>query len=207
MSVKFATAVFLAAAITSSPAFACKGPTVIYQDNFQSADPAWSAPFGGTPVISGGQAQVTAQPGDFNVYVYEGTFVDSGDYCVTVTGPTLSDPTSALGGVAFGFDNNGDFYAFLVREDGQATVYRNQNGGWLTPVAMRAAPALKTGTASNTLRVTWKGTTASAFINDQPFINFTIQAFKNSMIALYAEADGNAPATYSFSNLNVTTVP
>jgi hypothetical protein len=35
------TAALVALAVASDPAFACMGLTVIYQDDFQSADPAW----------------------------------------------------------------------------------------------------------------------------------------------------------------------
>lgn len=213
MSLKLAASVLAAVAATSAPALACMGPTVIFQDNFQTENPAWSAPFGGT-AISGGKAQVTPPPGgNLAFMVYEGEFIDSGDLCVDMVAPTLQDPTSALGGVVFGFNNSAfAFYTFLAREDGQAQIALDQNGAWLNPVSMRAAPALKNGAnVTNTLRVTWKGNSVSTYVNGQPFVPFTIpQAFQNVLIGLYAENDaatGTAPFTYQFSNLKVTNVP
>ena len=211
MSLKVATAALVAMAVTSGPALACMGPTVIFQDTFQTADPAWSAL--NTPTaISGGHAQVTAPTnGEYSDLRYEGMFMTTGDYCVNMLSPTVQDPTTALAGIMFGASGSG-FYVFLVEEDGQAEISLSENGGWLNPVSMRAAPALKTGgNVTNTLRVTFKGNSASAYINGQPFITFNIpQAFQNTMIGFYAENDaasGSPPITYTFSNLKVTNVP
>jgi hypothetical protein len=210
MSLKFAAGVIAAMAIGASPAFACKGPTTLLLDNFQTVDPAWALSDG--LAISGGNATVTATAGGtLNYLNYEGQFFDTADVCVNMVSPTVSDPTTALGGIMFGL-NNGGYWLFLVEEDGKAQIVRNQNGGWLTPVTMRAAPSLKTGAnVSNTLRLTYKGTSGSAYINDTLFVTFTIpQAFQNTQIGLYAENDaatGGAAITYTFSNLDITNVP
>ena len=209
MPLRLATAVLLAVAVTSGPAFACKGPTLIFADNFQSADPAWH----GELAVSGGHANVAAIPNQFAGAFYGGEFIDSGDYCVNMVGPTLQDQTAIRGGMVFGFTDVENFYAFLAEEDGKATVIRKLNGQPpLSPVAMRAAPALKTGAnVTNTLRITWDGTSASAYINDQPFITFNLpQALQNTMIGLDVENDtasGSSPIAYTFSNLKVTNVP
>ena len=206
MSIKFVTAVLVAVAVASGPALACKGPTLIFSDNFQSVDPAWVQQFGKL-TIGGGKAQLSSEPGKYANADYEGSFVNSGDACVDVTAPTVKDPTTILAGIMFGFTDYSNFYAFVLRGDGQASVVRLQNGGWLTPVPVRAAPGAKTGAnAVNTLRVTWNGTSgaAAAYVNDQSFINFKIQPFTNGTFGLYAEPEGN---TYQFSNAKVTNAP
>jgi len=210
MNFKFAASIVAAMAIGSSPAFACKGPTTLLADNFQTVDPAWG--LGDGLAISGGKATVTINAGGtLNYMNYEGQFFDTADVCVDMVGPSVSDQTTALGGIMFGLTNSG-YYLFLVEEDGKAEIARNQNGGWLTPVTMRAAPSLKTGAnVTNTLRITYKGNSASAYINDTLFITFNLpQAFQNTQIALYGENDAQsgAPAiNYTFSNLNITNIP
>jgi hypothetical protein len=139
-------------------------------------------------------------------------FVDSGDACVDVLSPTVAAPVQAAAGLIFGADQTGNFYVFAVEEDGQAAVLQNQNGTWVYPVAWRAAPALTSGgNVTNTLRVTWKGTSASAYINGQPFVTFDIPASKNTTFGIWCEGDpGTNPtagAIYQFSNLKVTNVP
>jgi hypothetical protein len=211
MSLKFTTGLVAVLALCSGPALACKGPTTIFSDNFQTLDPAWSAAVG-DPTVSGGHAQLSAQSGGYlNFLAYEGAFIDTGDFCVDVVAPTLQDTTTGEGGIMFGLDSGGNFYAFVVEEDGKARITRYQNGGWLTPVSERAAPSLKTGpSVTNTLRVTWKGTSASAYINDTLFVTFAVPAFQNTMIGLYMENDtaaGGPTIVYQFANLDITNVP
>ena len=203
MLLRTVTAVLVAIAATCGSALACKGPTLLFSDDFQTADPAWIL-WAGSMSISGGSAQLTSNPGTYANIAYAGTFVDSGDACVDMVAATAKDPTSTIGGIMFGGTDDNNFYALVTRPDGQAAIIRQQNGGWLLPVPMRAAPAVKTGAATNTLRVTWKGTDATAYINDQQFIAFKIQPFKNGMIGLYAEPEGNS---YKFSNLKITNAP
>jgi hypothetical protein len=69
-------------------------------------------------------------------------------------------------GLVFRYTDFGNFYVFLVQGGGQASIVRRQNSGWLVPVPNKASPSFKTG-ATNTLRVTWKGTDGAAYINDQ----------------------------------------
>jgi hypothetical protein len=205
MSLKLASAVLVAAAVTSGPAFACKGPTTLYADSFKTLDPAWA---GTDLAVSNGSAHLTVQSDYSSWSWYAGSFIDSGDYCIDMVAPKLPDPSGGDGGIIFGM-TNGDFYAFMLRADGQAAVNRWLNGAWLTPVSIRPAPGVKTApNATNTLRVTFKGNSASAYVNDQLFITFNIpQPFQNSLIGLIAEDDVSGPITYQFSNLKITNVP
>jgi hypothetical protein len=205
MSLRLVSAVLVAVAAVSGPALACKGPTLIFSDDFKTADPSWVQD-AGTLTISGGKAQLTAQPGNYANTDYEGFFVNSGDACVDVVAPTVKDPTmGGVGGIMFGFTGGSDFYAFVMRQDGNAGIFRLQSGGWLTPVPLRAAQGVKTGAGVvNTMRVTWKGTDGAAYINDQLFTNFKIQPFTNGTFGLYSEPEGNV---YQFSNVKVTNVP
>ncbi len=206
MPVRLATAVLVAVAVTSGPTFACKGPTVIFQDNFQTLDPGW---YGGL-AAAGGHGSLTAAAGELNFAFYGGKIIDSGDVCVDmVSPPNLKDASDAHGGIMFGFTDFANYYAFVATEDGEASVLGAHNGASLTPVVTRPAPQLKRGAnVSNALRVTWKGTNVSTYINDQPFITFTLHySFKNSFIGLYGSNDESAATTFQFGTLKVTNVP
>jgi hypothetical protein len=203
------SAALVALAILGSPALACMGPNVLFADNFQTADPGWH----GEIAVANGNANVT-YPGQFNLGVafYGAKFIDSGDACVDMVGPVSNpnnSPTNGMrGGIIFGFTDIDNFYVFQAGNDGKALVFELQNGGYLTPVAPRAAPSFQTGAnATNNLRITWKGASASAYINNQPFITFKINALQNSMIGFWAANDGDTPVVYKFNNLKVTDVP
>lgn len=213
MSLKFASAVLVAAAaVVSSPAFACMGPTVLYTDNFQQPNSNWAGP-PGTLVIGGGYAQVTPPQGDWSIAGYTGSSFDSADMCVDVLSPTTTDQGSAVGGLVFGLNATAsaiDYYSLQIEEDGYATVALWQNNAWTNPVSWRAAPTVKTGpNATNTLRVTWKGSSATGYINGQLFGTFNIQALSSSLIGVFAQGDASptAGATWKFTNLKITNVP
>jgi hypothetical protein len=206
MSLKLMSAVLIALAAACGPALACKGPTLLFSDNFQTVDPAWNSQFG-TLNIGGGKVQMSSDAGNIALVLYQGAFFDSGDACVDITATGVTDPTMVRGGIVFGATDSSNFYIFMLQANGQATIERMQNGGWLTPVPTRAAPGAKAGVAAvNTLRLTWKGTDASAYVNDQLFINFKIQPFTNGMFGFEAEGDVSG-YNVSFSNVKITNAP
>jgi hypothetical protein len=205
MSPKFATAVFLAMGVTAAPAYACtmtQGSQVISPPTFQNADPAWSAINNGTFTIGGGTAKVTVPAQQWGGVAYGGAFVDTGDVCVDLVLP--ADP-NAGGGIVFS-DTNAGIYMFEIWGSGEADVAEWTPEGWLNPVAEVASSLVKTGAnASNDLRITWNGSSASAYINGQLFQTFPLAALQGSKIGVEVESGSN-PATVQFSNLSVTQI-
>jgi len=224
---------FLVAVIVSGPAVACTGPGVIFEDNFQSANPAWDSGPSAIPItpavpilsIASGQAKLTPPPGSFALAVYDAQFFPDDrnpnfDACVDISGPQVADASQAAAGIVFGQSAAG-FYVFAMEEDGQAAVaqFQQQPFGWSYPVPWRPAASLKTGAnASNTLRVTLSpnGTPGKAavsysavvYINGSEFAALTLPSFQGGKLGLWDEGDPGANpvtgATWSFSNLRVT---
>jgi hypothetical protein len=216
MLLKFASALLVVAAVTSVHASACTGPTILYSDNFQQPNAAWQTFQGSTLGISGGFLQLTPPKGNSTAALYTGGYLDSADACVDVTTPAaLADPNGGVTGVVFGYNiQGGDHFAFVMTAGGSIGVlhfFRGQEGqaiNALTPFA--AAPAIKAGpNATNTLRVTWKGTAGIAYANGQQVATFTIPIFQNTLFGFYAQGDASktAAATWQFTNVKVTNVP
>jgi hypothetical protein len=223
---RLAIAAVLTLAVSAGPALACKGSTVILQDNFQSAEPDWH----GTVSTGGGHATVTSTPFyDGNNFVsatfggafYGGKHIDSGDACVDMVAPPVADPTTAAAGIMFGFTDIFSYWIFYAREDGEAAIFHvlpfEENGGGeatLTPVTFQPSSALKRGAGvTNTLRVSWNGKVGATYINDQPFWTFAIpQPFKNTFVGFHVgpgfsstySPQAAVPMSYQFSNLKIT---
>jgi hypothetical protein len=205
MSLRLVTAVLVALAAASSPALACKGASLMFTDDFKTEDPAWQ-PYGDwiSFSISGGKAQLKSRPGSYALATYQGFFLDSADTCVDVIAPDVKDPATVCAGLMFGGVGN-DFYVFFVRPNGHGAVYRNQNGGWLTPVPDKVADGAKTGPGvSNTLRVTWKNLAAQLYVNDKPFANTKTLPISNGKFGLYAEPEAGVA---QFANMKITAAP
>ncbi len=214
MSVKLVTgalagAIF-AVAVAASPALACKGATVLLQDDFTELDPAWDKVFGDFDV-SGGKMVGKTEPGKIGLLVYGGSFFPGADACVDITAPTVRNPSAIQAGLGFWAGDSSYFMA--IRPDGTAAVHRLTSDGWLHPVPSRKFDGIKSGpNAVNSLRVVWnapppRGSTAAPdptvqfFINERPFIKFKAIPNSNRQLELYVESEG---AAYQFSKLVVT---
>jgi hypothetical protein len=225
------SAIVLGLAVMSGPALACMGPTVIYQDNFQTANPAWDTSPSGIPItpsvpilsIAGGQAKLTPPPGNFAVAIYDSQFFPSSqfpsfDACVDITSPSVSDTGQAAAGIVFGQINGSGFYVFAMEEDGQVAVaqLQLQPYGWSYLVPWQAAPNLKTGAnVSNTLRVTIApaggtatGNSGTVYVNGVKIATLPLPAMQGTKLGLWGEGDPGvnsvSGATWAFSNLKIT---
>jgi hypothetical protein len=219
MLLKVAALFLVAAALGASPAGACMGPNVLVSDNFQSLDPAWTLDPrldnpGTTFSVAKGYALLTALVGDYAAASYESAFFDSADACVEVISPAVADASQAAAGIMFGESQAGDFYVFAVEEDGKAAIlhYQSETQVWDSPLPWRAVPGLKTGAnVTTTLRVTWSGTSVTAFINGAQLATVQTPQFQNTMLGIWCEGDPGTNAmmgtTYQFANFKVTNVP
>jgi hypothetical protein len=223
-------AIVLGLAVTSGPALACMGPTVIFQDNFQTANPAWDTSPSGIPItpsvpilsIGGGQAKLTPPPGDFAAAVYDSQFFPNSqfpnfDACVDITSPSVADASQAAAGIVFGQTASG-FFVFAMEEDGQVAVaqLQQQPYGWSYLVPWQAAPNLKTGAnASNTLRVTVgpvggaaTGNGGTVYVNGVKFATLALPSIQGAKLGIWGEGDPGvnsiSGATWAFSNLKIT---
>jgi hypothetical protein len=224
-------AIVLVLAVMSGPALACMGPTVIFQDNFQTANPAWDTSPSGIPIttsvpilsIAGGQAKLTPPPGAFAVAVYDSQFFPSSkfpsfDACVDITSPSVADPSQAAAGIVFGETAGPGFFVFAMEEDGQVAVaqLQQQPYGWSYLVPWQAAVNLKTGAnASNTLRVTIgpaggtaTGNSGTAYVNGVKIATLALPSIQGAKLGLWGEGDPGmnsvSGATWTFSNLKIT---
>jgi hypothetical protein len=126
MSLRFATGALFAIVLASSPALACKGPNVVFADNFAEADPGWGT--NDQLVIGSNRAQLKSQPGGVAGSFYTGSFFDDADICIDMTSPAAKNPAEVNAGLVFWADDWENFYMFQITPDGQASIYRSQKG-------------------------------------------------------------------------------
>ena len=196
----------LAAMIASSPALACKGRNVILADDFTTPDAAWGDN-DDSFIIGSGTLQLKPAPGSTLGGVYQGELFEDADICIDMVMPTGRNPPN--GGLLFWWQDWDNAYLFQADATGSAAVFRWQRGRGLFPVSWRKAPSLKTAAnAVNTLRLTLKGGTATAYINDQRFATFKGNPPQGGgMIGAFGASENGVSNTWTFSNLKVTDLP
>jgi hypothetical protein len=219
MVARLAAVFFAVLAMSCNPAMACMGQTVLLAESFQSLGLAWGLwlPFSYPSTAfdaANGFAKLTPSVGDYAVGIYQGLFFDTADACVDVINPQVNDPSQSSGGLVFGLDQTDNFYVLAVRQDGQAAVmnYRSDTQAWTYLVPWKQVAELKTGANStNTLRVTWSGTSANTYLNGTAFATVQIPQFNNTVLGIWCEGDPQSNptlgATYQFANFKVTSVP
>ena len=197
------------AVLAASPAFACKGKSVLFEDSFTSVNPAWDL-FNQTK-IQNGALQITATPGHIAAVFYKGDAYDKADICVDTIVPNVSDPNNQ-GVPSLIFEGQGydDFYAFYVSPAfGTASISRLLKNKWLQPIPARKVDGLVTKAGgTNTLRLTLNGAHATAYVNDNKIVDFLINASEGGgLIGLEVDGGATAPVTWNFKNFKVTDLP
>ena len=169
MAFRLIASVFIALAVASAPALACKGREVLFEDKFQEEDPGWEQVSGLT--MGGGKLELKPEEGKWDWSVYGGAAFKDADICADFVTPSARDATAA--GLLFWSRGNDNWFALRINNQAEAQVLRLQGENFLQPVTWRAAPALKKEPNSvNQVRVVLKGNTGSAFLNDKLLANF-----------------------------------
>jgi hypothetical protein len=206
----FATALvaasFVATSLASAPALACTGKE-IFADNFTGAGRGWQK-FKGA-AIGGGKAVLAADAGKSTALIYGGALFENADICVEVTIDQFRDPSGTAAGLYFWHDDWDNTGIFLISPDGQATIIRYQKGKKLTPVAWESTDLVDTKpNAVNKLRLTLKGKTQAAYINDKLFAELTmVPPVDGGKIGFDAESENDASNSWTFTKFRITEPP
>jgi hypothetical protein len=187
------------AVCVGSPAFACKGKNVLFEDSFTD-DSNWGdvSQYGS---IADGVWKIIAKKGYTFHFLYQGDSYDKADICVDVEQLTAGDSGAGLVFAA----QDGNYYQFWANPAGVAGVSRLVNKKWLTPVPTRK---LNSDAKKMRLRLTLDGARATAYVNDQKIADFRVVPVEGGgFIGIAADGGSDGDTTWGFSNLKVTDLP
>jgi hypothetical protein len=195
-----ALAALVAAVCVGGPAFACKGKTVLFEDNFtDDSNFGDVSQYGG---IADGVFKVIAQKGYNYHFFYQGDSYDKADICIDVAQLTSGD---AGGGLLFAAQGGDSYYYFWVNPAGVAGISHLANHKWLNPVPARKLSNLDP--KKITLRLTLNGAKATAYVNGQKIADFKVAPVEGGGFVGVGADGGPEGITWGFSNLKVTDLP
>lgn len=196
-----AAAAVAAAVCVANPAFACKGPNILFEDNFNEADDSAWGDISEIGSIGEGVMKINAKKDYIYHLLYQGDAYEKADMCVDVAMLSKGD---AGAGLIFAAQSTESYYWFWVNPLGLAGVQRLNNKKWFAPVPARR---LQLSGEKATIRVTLDGAHATAYVNDQKFADFKVSPVEGGgYIGLGANA-GESDLTWGFSKLKITDLP
>lgn len=180
-------------------------PSVIFADKFESLDPGWGAEQGWFGVKDG-HLFVQFDPKQSYTALYRAEAVEDVDATVKVKVNDGDDEAVSGGAITFwATDPNADFWQFELYDNGNIGVFRRVKDRWLTPMAVKAAPAEAhvDPAGTNELRVVTKGRKATFYLNGVEVGTINGQPPKGgSFFGLYGES-GDSAVTVEFSDFVV----
>jgi hypothetical protein len=119
----------------------------------------------------------------------------------------VEGPEIAEMGLVFRLREEGEFYFFRVNGYGQYIVSKNVNGEWqeITGMGLVTSPHIKTGGATNRLKVVCRGPQIALYVNDHYLTTVSDDSFSEGKIGLLAAAIKHPePVKVAFDNLLVS---
>jgi len=196
----------LAMLASAGQSFACEGSSVLFEDDFATADPSW----GNYSDMKIGNGVLTLLVNPASSYALEnqsGYFEGNYDVCVDVIQKN-TDPATSWAGVLFWGTDYDNYYLFQVATNGYIAVARKQKGKWLNPVNwFQTEGTVKSGTESNQLRVVITGNKVTGYVNGKELLTFKGQPPDGGgLLGIYGNSPKDAAASYDFDNFKVTSV-
>ncbi len=188
----------------------CDGPDILFTDDFsgeQECGWATYAQGGGTATIDNAAMQLTVgQPGQL---WWTNPGRDFDDVVITAEAREVDGPNDNAYGLICRYQNEENFYVFLVSGDGYFAIGKYQSGNenitYLTPDGQyQPSDAINVGVASNELRVSCIGNELSLEVNGIPLITVTDPTFVTGDIGLAASTLQPGITIIEFDNVVVT---
>jgi hypothetical protein len=188
---------------------ACDAPGVLFFDDFNGEqDCGWAAYSrgGGTAAIENSAMQVTvSQPGQL---WWTNPGRDFDDVIVSAEARQVSGPNDNAYGLICRYQNEENFYVFLVSGDGYYTIGKYQSGAenvvYLTEnQQFQPSDAINMGVASNELRASCVGNELSLEVNGIPLLSVTDPTFVTGDIGVAAGTLVAGAGVIEFDNIQV----
>jgi hypothetical protein len=195
---------------TESEPDACDAPGILFFDDFNGEqDCGWAvySRGGGAAAIENAAMQLTVnQPGQI---WWTNPTRNFDDVVITAEARQVSGPNNNAYGLICRYQNEENFYVFLISGDGYYAIGKYQSGveavTYLTENGQfQLSDAINTGIASNELRVTCTGNQLSLEVNGSPLISVTDPTFVTGDIGVAASTLETGTGVIEFDNVQVT---
>jgi hypothetical protein len=120
----------------------------------------------------------------------------------------VSGPNSNAYGLVFRYEDEDNFYRFVITGEGKYRIRKQLEGEWVSIKGWTRSEAINQGVATNYLKVICQGDTIEVYVNTRHLATVTDPSFAEGYIALTASAYDEPNVHVAFDNVNIwETVP
>lgn len=201
--------VLAACGVTDSEPDTCDSADHLFVDDFNGEQDCGWATYsrgGGAAAVENASMQIAiSQPGQL-WWTNPNQMFD--DVIITVEARQVSGPNDNAYGIICRYQNEENFYVFLISGDGYYTIGKYQsateNVVYLTENGQfQPSEAIHTGVATNEMRASCIGNELSLEVNGVPLVSVTDPTFVTGDIGLAAGTLANGTAVIEFDNVQV----
>ncbi|MCX6670130.1 MAG: hypothetical protein NTV25_10075 [Methanothrix sp.] len=181
---------------------------LLYSDDFSSSKSGWPQYSKGdfSALYKNGKYHETAVPAlywNFRIFPR----LNFSDFVLEVEATKEAGPDdNAFGVLVREFDAGRNSYAFLLSSDGYYQVKKAQNNSWVYVPDWAKSSAIKTGNATNIVKVVCNGDKFSFYANGVKLTDYNDSSYANGHIALAVESKSEGNVTIGFDNLTVRAI-
>lgn len=185
-------------------------PDILFADDFNGEQDCGWATYsrgGGAAAIENSSMQLTVtQPGQI---WWTNPTRDFDDVIIRAEARQVSGPNDNAYGIICRYQNEENFYVFLISGDGYYSIGKYQSGSenvqYLTENGQfQPSDTINTGVASNELQVSCIGNELSLMVNGAPLVTVTDPTFVTGDIGLAASTLQAETGVIEFDNVQVT---
>jgi hypothetical protein len=158
-------------------AAACGSGKLLFEDKFETIDPAWNLPREDATRSNGpGGLVYKLGPGDSIITLNQSGLHENYEVCAVFTSEVPAEADAYVAVDFWGSDSDNVYEADIYPAFGTYSVYRYQNKKALKPISPRSDDSVVKGTsATNEISITVNGNKATIALNGKKVIDFTGQ--------------------------------
>ena len=178
---------------------------LLYSDDFSSSKSGWYTSSTGDfiALYKNGIYHLTEVSPNVWGRAFSPDRLNFSDFILEVEATKEAGPDDNVFGVIVREINSSNYYAYLLSSDGYYQVAKLQNNSWPYASAWAKSSAIKTGNATNLVKLVCSGDKQSLYANGVKLTDYNDSSFAYGHIGLYAGTQSEGNVTIGFDNLTV----
>ena len=178
---------------------------LLYSEDFSSSKSGWYTSWTGDFIASykNGKYHLTEVPPNQWRSAFSPTSLNLSDFVLEIEATKEAGPDDNIFGVIVRAIDLRNYYAYILSSDGYYQVAKLQNNSWAYVSDWAKSSAIKTGNATNLIKIVCNGDKQSFYVNGVKLTDYNDSSFAYGQLGLYTGTQSEGNVTIGFDNLNV----